>query len=332
MKSPRMWPIGYICQSSYSPFRLEVDMPDHKSWRDAFEDLLALESGGQMISSKSRQKEAGVAKRIWENVISRHVSIVNDQLRSDAKCIALLKRIRDVAARENFAPTLGVVAQAIPAKEESSKQTIAFAQDMITGLEQQMGKTWPASSYKMRGQWMASLVSSGALPGWRAQMFDSSDGSQVGLTKIEGDPADSDGLRMTEKELDEQFVEGLPSYVGSPAWSTDAGHYPEPEADGLNLRHLPLRPSILSQETSAECTKSDKGDIPTKVTLTNQLTDGQTEQKEIMDDSCKVLEENQKMYDSMKERNAAVAIATQEAQIDMMASHFKGLEEVVELD
>ena len=245
MKSPRMWPIGYILQSSYSPFRLELDMPVYKCWRDAFEDLLALESGGEMISLKSRQKEAEVAKRIWHYGISRHVSPVNDQLRSDAKYIALLKRIRDLAAREKFAPTLGAVAQAIPAKEESSKQTIAVAQNMIAGLEQQMGKSWPASSYKMRGQWMASLVSSGALLGWRTHMFDSSERSQVWLRKIEGDPDDADGLTMTENELKQKFEEGAPAQVVRPAWSTAAGHYPEPEADGAKFRDIPLRPSIL---------------------------------------------------------------------------------------
>lgn len=332
MKSPRMWPIGYILQSSYSPFRLEIDMPDHQCWRDAFEDLLALESGGQMISLKSRQEEAEVAKRIWHHGISRHVSLVNDKLKSDAKYIALLKRIHDLAARENFAPTLGAVAEAIPAKEKSSKQAIAAAQNMIAGLEQQMGKSWPASSYKMRGQWMASLVSSGALPSWRAQMFDSSEGSQVGLSKIEGDPDDADGLRMTEGELKKQFKEGVPAQMGSPSWSTDAGHYPEAEDDGVNLRDLPIRPSILSQAISAECTKPGKGNISTRVTLINQFTDGRIEQKEINDDSSKVLEENERVYASMKERNAAVALAIQEAQIDMTASQFKELEESVELD
>ena len=68
------------------------------------------------------------------------------------------------------------------------------------------------------------------------------------------------------------------------------------------------------------------------MTLTNQFTDGSIEQKEITDDSSKVLEETQRTYSSMKERNAAVAVAIQEAQIDMMASQFKELEELVELD
>ena len=329
-KSPRMWPIGYILGSPYSPFRLEIDMPNHKSWRDAFEDLLALESGGQMISLESRKKEAECAKRIWHDGISRHVSLVNDQLKSDAKYLALLKRIHDLAARKNFVPTLGAVKMAIPAKEQSTKQTVAAAESMIAVLKQQMGKSWPASRYKMRGQWMASLVSSGALPGWRAQMFDSSEGFQVWLRKIEGDPSDPDGQQMTENEIKKQYEEGIPMQLGSPVWSTDAGHYPEPEDDGVVYLDLPIRPSILSQATSAECTKFEKGNISTKVTLTNQFTDGTTERKEIIDDSSKVLEENEKVYASMQVRNAAVAVAIQEAQHDMVAKQLEELEEIYE--
>lgn len=89
---------------------------------------------------------------------------------------------------KTFISTLGAVAKAIPAKEESLKQTIAAAENIVALLKQQMGRSWLASSYKMRGQWMASLVSSGVLPGWLAQMFDSWKGSQVGLSKIEGGP------------------------------------------------------------------------------------------------------------------------------------------------
>lgn len=330
LKSPRMWPIGYIIESPYSPFRLEIDMPDHKSWRDAFEDLLALGSGGQMISLESRKKEAEYAKRIWYDGISRDVSLVNDKLKSDAKYLALLKRIHDLAARKDFAPTLGAVKLAIPAKEKSTKQTVAAAESMIAVLKQQMGQSWPASSYKMRGQWMASLVSSGALPGWRTEIFDSSEGFQVSLSKLEGDPSDHDGQKMTESELKKQYEEGIPVQLGSPIWSTDAGYYPEPEDDGVKYPDLPIRPSILSQATSAECTKSDKGNISTQVTLINEFTDGTTERKEIIDNSSKVLEEIHRAYASMQERNAAVAVAVQETQCDMLAQSLEELEEVYE--
>lgn len=40
-----MGPLGYILHSQYSPFRLETEYPS-RNWRDAFEDLLALDLGG----------------------------------------------------------------------------------------------------------------------------------------------------------------------------------------------------------------------------------------------------------------------------------------------
>ena len=338
-----MWPIGYIIQSAYSPLRLEIEMSAHKSWRDAFEDLLALESGGDMISLESRKKEAEVAKRCWHHSISRSVSLVNDQLKSDAKYMSLLRRIQDFAARKNWIDTLKDTAKAITALEESSNQVIASGKGMIATLEEQMGESWPASRYKMRGQWMASLVSSGALPGWRAEIFDSSEGSQVNLTKLDGDPGESDGQIMTEAELNEQFEDDKPMQLGSPRWSTYAGGYPEPEVireevgNGASLGYvkfpyLPLRPSILSQLTTVECTRSEKGNLSTKVALRNIFTDGTIQQQQIVDDSSKVLEENEKVYASMQARNAAVSAAVQEAQYDMMARPLREHEENDELD
>ncbi|KAL9614511.1 MAG: hypothetical protein Q9167_001039 [Letrouitia subvulpina] len=45
LTKPKFWPVGYILRSSYSPLALEEQFPEHK-WRDAFEDLLAVESSG----------------------------------------------------------------------------------------------------------------------------------------------------------------------------------------------------------------------------------------------------------------------------------------------
>ena len=330
--SPRMWPIGYIIQSPYSPLWLENEVPT-QNWRDAFEDLLALESGGQMISLESRKKESEVAKHIRHNSISHNVSLVNEQLKRNARYMSLLKRMRDMATRQNWANTLESVAEVIPPLEESSKQRIAAAESMIATLEQNMGKSFPASSYKMRGQWMASLVSSGALPGWRAQLFESSEGLQVGLSKTDGDQDILDGQRMTELEIQKQFEEGIPMQIGSPSWSTASGQYPEHDASITDLESsTPLAPSILAQVTTVECTKVEKGNLSTKVTLTNRFTDGTVEQKEVIDDSSKVLEETHKVYASMQARTTAISVAAQQAQYDSLERQLEENEEVDELD
>ncbi len=175
---------------------------------------------------------------------------------------------------------------------------------------------------------MASLISSGALPGWRAQIFISSEGFQVQLSKIEGDLNDPDSQIMTEAELTREFDEGIPMQVGSPFWSTSAGQYPESFREDytngevtkyVEFQVPTLRPSILSQNIAAECTKSEKGIISTNVALKNLFTDGTTESKEIIDDPSKVLEETNKVYSSMQTWNAAVDLAIEEARYDIMA-------------
>lgn len=46
---PRPWPVGFLIESPYSPLRVEREL-SNLNWWDAFEDLLALETGGEMIS------------------------------------------------------------------------------------------------------------------------------------------------------------------------------------------------------------------------------------------------------------------------------------------
>ena len=80
-----MWPIGYTVLSPYSPLSIERQLPN-RNWRDAFEDLLALDSGGQMIEEAERKKESVVAERLWRDQISQHVETINKQLKRHDKC------------------------------------------------------------------------------------------------------------------------------------------------------------------------------------------------------------------------------------------------------
>ncbi|MCJ1460791.1 hypothetical protein MMC28_011173 [Mycoblastus sanguinarius] len=89
LASPRMWPVGYIIASPYSPLHVERQIPA-RNWRDSFEDLLALESGGQMIRPDSRKKEAEAAARFKVQSLYNTVSAVNKQLERDDKYMKLL--------------------------------------------------------------------------------------------------------------------------------------------------------------------------------------------------------------------------------------------------
>ena len=338
--SPRMWPIGYITRSPYSPLRLEVEMPKQTNWRDAFEDLLALESGGHMISLERRKKEAKLAKRQWYSRVSREISIINHQIKFGAEFLSLIKRIHDVAARKKLTELFEQMNLLIPPREASLNQSIANGRIIVKNFEERVRENLPASAYKMKGQWIVSLVSSGALPGWSGRVLESSDGFQVALRTRERNLEDDDfdGQIMTEAELDKQFDEGIPMQLGSPDWSTDDGSYPEPQIVSAEVHKIigevrfRYRSSILSQLVAAERTKSGKQDLPSKVVLTTNFTDGAREVNEIVDDCCKIMEENERVYDSMNARNFAIMKAMEEANFNVMTVCLKEAEEYDELD
>ena len=293
-----------------------------------------------MISLESRKKEAEVAKRLWHSKACHEIPFINDKINFGAKYVSLLKRIQDFAAQKKMNELLEGMGQAIPIHEALLNRDIAAGKALVAAFEQLVSKNRPASVYKMRGQWMASLVSSGALPSWRAQIFDSSEGYQVYLSKPDRNMEDdgTDGQIMTEEELDNHFDAGTPIQLGNPDWSTDAGFYPTPviipEAvrDGADDEEFRHRSSILSQLITAERTKSGRQDLSTKVVLRTLFTDGATEVKEIFDDSCKVLEESQKVYASMFARGCALLIAREKARYNMAADVLNMKEENDELD
>ena len=74
--TPRMWPIGYILDSHYSPLRLERRLPN-RNWRDAFEDLLAVEAGRDIISDEGRKAGDDYASRNRYELASRFIAEAN---------------------------------------------------------------------------------------------------------------------------------------------------------------------------------------------------------------------------------------------------------------
>ena len=57
-----------------------------------------------------------------------------------------------------------------------------------------------------------------------------------------------------------------------------------------------VRPSILSQLTTIQRKKLWNGKIETRVVLKNRFTDGKEEEKIVVNDASKVLEEVERMY------------------------------------
>ena len=96
-----MWPIGYLVGSPFSPLQLEHEIPE-RNWRDAFEDLIALETSGQMISRESREKEAEVAIRVARDEVHASITRSNELLARTSKHMSILQRSRKVAAGRNL--------------------------------------------------------------------------------------------------------------------------------------------------------------------------------------------------------------------------------------
>ena len=71
-----MWPVDYILNSAYYPLRVENQLPGCR-WRDAFEDLLALESKSEMISWESRVREQHMAFRINRGIAIHFLHLAN---------------------------------------------------------------------------------------------------------------------------------------------------------------------------------------------------------------------------------------------------------------
>ena len=313
-----MWPVGYIIGSPFSPLRLEMEIPE-RDWRDAFEDLIALETGGQMISNESRKKEAEVFFRLHCQVARDQVLRVNEMLESDSKRISIYQRAGNIAARHGHFDMVSVYAKAAHQTRMESQEIFDTCQDLISELKkfeqrEEADKPKRSGQSMMAGHWIASLFSSGALPGWRSRLYDSHLGPYWSFDK-----GDEDGISISDLELSEHFEQKMPLQFSKPAWSTESGGYPEivkvTDFDELSIlgyaeMKVPLlRHSLCSQITSTERTKLPNGLFSTKVKIWNRFTDDREEEKHIIDDTGKVMEEVRKAMLAMTNRRHELQLA-----------------------
>ena len=316
--SPRMWPLGYILGSPYSPLALEHDFPKF-NWRDRFEDLLALESGSKMISVVSRQNEMATASRIRSETAHSDINYINQELQRSQDLVVLLQRLREISVRNKESNTVSKIDDSLPGQKMIQEELIGSGNDLIRHLKDLQDK--PASRYKKKSHWVTSLVSSGAMSGWESALYHSADGWQADVYKADGS---GDGSVFTDMDLATTFREGSRLEFRQPEWSTIEGalieRYPEleqlsPEGDpDPDVEHTydtlnRLRPYISSQVTTAQPKKSWNGNIETRVVLKNRFTDGTEEEKTIVNDASKVLEEVEKFHASSKEWHRSVGLA-----------------------
>ena len=272
-----------------------------------------------MISAVSRQNEAVTASRVCNESVHDDVSHVNQVLQRNQDYVNLLLQLREIAVRRKDTGIIAMIdEEALPVQKQSAETYIAIGKSLIRDLKDLQNK--PASSYKKRVTWITSLISSGAMLGWKSVLYDSADGWHADVYR---DDASGDGQMFSETDLASSFKKGPRLDFRAPTWSTYDGnyktYYPQidelcPYADDPDAEHTyntidNLRPSVLSQTTTVQQRKSWNGSIETRVMLKNCFTDGQEEEKMILNDASKVFEEVEKAQVSMKRRQHAIGLA-----------------------
>ena len=143
--------MGYLIDSPYSPFHVEQELPN-RNWRNAFEDLLAIESGGEMISAESRQQERAVAAKIsWERA-SHCINILNKLNARDVPSWPLAQAALNAAKssrdQKNFV-IIPWLEGKIKLGSELVQRRVALAESFKA--REEMRREWPASRHKDRG-------------------------------------------------------------------------------------------------------------------------------------------------------------------------------------
>ena len=318
--SPRMWPVGYVIASPYSPFRVEQELPN-RDWRDAFEDLLALESGNNIISHESRKQETAVAAKVrWERA-NYLIEKMNKLNMKDSPMLSrgqtALDEMRASGNRANL-PAISWLDKNLKAGKEMVLHRVALARWFKAWEETR--RECSASSHKDRGQWIASLVTSGALRGWFSVLQDSEVGDLIQLSKEE-DQENMGSVVTSERELAEYFDEGKPLHTGTPSpplyrvsrrppamaeknpqiLHEDSGPEIPPDEPELWSK-VPERPCFWRQSMAAEQITLPIGKTVTKVVMRNWLTNGDVEEKVMIHEPGEVLQEVEKVRAMIENR------------------------------
>ena len=321
---PQMWPVGYILGSPYSPLRLERLQPE-RNWRDPFEDLLAIEAGRPMIREESRTAEDRHISRSLFEFASANINACNSETQRFEKIRERAQEMyRAHVERNEHHDANYVKNEHLPLFSIELERLANQAQNYKTHFEARKDST--ATSLKPRGHWIASLMTSGALPTWSWSMHNSLDGPVMGFHKRD---ASSGGITMSELEIKQHFEGGQPHGFGTPTSIPSLqlkavidGTYPVPSF-GLTGYHSdeffkdlrPSKTSIISQWASSESIKLPDGSTGSKVVMSIQRADGTIINKEFIQQPEKVLEEIRNARLSMEQVRKAVKWMSEDPSI-----------------
>lgn len=274
--APRMWPVGYILANPYSPLRLEREMPS-QNWRDAFEDLLALESGGEMIKAENRKAEDQAAACERFRHTSWVISCTNRISIKKSKEQALLQEHYEIAARHEDTSAMDTIRnKLLPALKSDHEGFIDLAQRTKDEYEKERDLT--ASQGKPRGQWIASLMNSGALPTWTWGLSNSTDGPVMDFRTRNTAPESYGTVSLSEQELSEIFEEERPfsfsPTVPLPQAPIDALVNGTHRIESHPWEDFTPSKAVVAQSADTEPTKLPDGSSGWKTNVCNTLADG----------------------------------------------------------
>ncbi|KAL8669346.1 MAG: hypothetical protein Q9168_006062 [Polycauliona sp. 1 TL-2023] len=297
LSSMRMGPIGYILGSPYSPLRVEQEIPS-RNWREAFEDLLAIDTRGSMILEAHRKAENTFWAKQNYDFASGDITRFNASIKEYQKVERRTADLGKVAtAHGDKEKAAWVESEARPGIKAIITDMATHAQAIALGYESMQDK--PASRQKHYGQWIASLVNSGALPGWSWREIISMDGAVMAFKRVDAPPELEVGIEFSEKELWAHFVEGVPHKIASSqplplnqlkALSDGVIQSPRTRT-GPWMPFDPSPASIIAQYGRAEAFKQRDGSTGTRVYLANELVNGKRVEQVFDQEPTKVLEE-----------------------------------------
>ncbi|KAL8953339.1 MAG: hypothetical protein Q9222_000801 [Ikaeria aurantiellina] len=310
--SPRMGPIGYLLGSPYSPLRVELEMPS-RNWRDAFEDLLAIDTGGQMIDEENRKAEDAFAGKNRYDIASQRILATNHLIQDTSKLEReFLEMRKDILAngeQAGYKPgALSRIEKTLLPEVRAYREALA-ASGQRARLKYEAARDASASSQKPRGQWIASLMTSGALPGWTSAMVNTLSGPLLCFNRHNAPPELDASVAISERELNEVFDDKQPHGFGSPeripsmqirALANGSLIAPDSEYDSeLSRRFKPGPLSIHAQTAGTDPYSLPDGSRGFRVSIFNVLVNGTVVTKTYAQQPAQVLEEVENAIHSM---------------------------------
>ncbi|KAL9594472.1 MAG: hypothetical protein Q9219_007021 [cf. Caloplaca sp. 3 TL-2023] len=169
----------------------------------------------------------------------------------------------------------------IPLVESKQVEIAASAQQCKVDFE--ASKDSIVSRLKPRGQWIASLINNGALPGWRWTVATTVRENALEFLKCDKSAEVRGHVVTSESEIEERIEKDKPYENETPQY---IGRL---ERQAISNEEGPA--TVVSQTGQSDLITLPDGTVGSKMTLSNRLADGSILTKEFTPESVKLLEE-----------------------------------------